>query len=174
MKKLLLLMLIWAAAACTTISAQSKLDRFFNKVDRACAEYDRTERAIDNLNRVARPNSYRRSPYRRQDYPLNITEVYRRNQLALVSCDNCKIEIHESFVSVYILSASGHWNCNSYLPRDRYGTFVVATGVQCGNRGDVTVKIMNNRERTMIWFWQGDTLIKGYTVRASYMQSHKH
>ena len=174
MKKLLLLMLIWVAAACTTISAQSKLDRFLYRVDRACAEYDRAEKAARDVRRAVRYNPRSQSPYRKQSYPLNITEVYRRNQLALVSCDNCKIEIHESFVSVYILSASGHWNCNSYLPRDRYGTFVVATGVQCGIRGDVTVKIMNNRERTMIWFWQGDTLIKGYTVRASYMQSHKH
>ena len=156
MKKLLLLMLIWAVAACTTISAQSKLDHFFNKVARACAEH------------------YRKSPYRRQDYPLNITQVYPHNPLVLVARGKCRIEVQESFVSVHTLTNTGTWRRVSYLPRNMYGTFVVKTGVQCGNRGDVTVKIMNDRERTMIWVWQGDTLIKTYTVRASYMQSHKH
>lgn len=172
MKKILLFIVVLAAAACTTLSAQNKVDRFFNKVDRTMAEMDRVEKSMKNLERAVGIKERRGHRTTKRDYQLGITAEYRGGVLSSVYCDNVWVEVYENHVSVYELSRN-EWRCSRFIPRDTYGEFSVG-GAVCGARKNVVIKITNNRERTMIWFWWNDKMIKGFTVRASYMQSHKH
>lgn len=171
MKKILLLIVVLAAVACTTLSAQ-KVERFFNKVDRTMAEIDRVEKSMQNLQRAVGIKERRGSIKTKRDYQAGITAEYRGGVLSSVYCANVWVEVYEDFVSVYELDGR-QWRSSRYIPRDQYGEFSVF-GAVCGARENVVIKITNNRERTMIWFWHGDKVIKGFTVRASYRQSHKH
>ena len=172
MKKIILLFVL-AAAACTNLGAQNKLDRFFNKVDRTMAEMDRVEKSMKNLERAVGIKERRGYRKTQRDYQTGITTEYRGGVVSSIYCSNVWVEIYENHVSVYELTRNGQWRSSRFIPRDQYGEFSVC-GAICGVRENVTIKITNNRERTMIWFWWGDKVIKGFTVRASYMQSHKH
>lgn len=167
MRQLFILFLVFAVAACTNSSAQSRVDHFVNKVDRTMSEINRVEKAYQEFGRAIGIKERRGKPKKNYDYHTGVTSETRNGKITSIYCKNVWVEVFDNYISAYQLTSQG-WKGIGFIYRDNFGEHVISKSAICGPRENVVVKIINNRERTMVWFWQNDNLIKGFTIRTHF------
>ena len=161
MKKIILIVVL-ALGACTNLSAQDKFERAMSSILRG---FDRYERLEDNVrylrNQLGFTERGRVELYK--DYNYGIIEEKIGTKTVGLWTANYYIRIADLFVATYRITPEGLKQV-SYFPRDRYDNLWIASDVQCGNRTGLKLNIINNRERTMVWLWNGNNLYKGVNV----------
>ena len=162
MKKILLIVML-AVSACMTLSAQ---DRFENAMYSILRGFDRFERVEDNVRHLRDQLGYRERGHVElyKNYQYGIIEEKIGTKTVGLWTANYYVHIHDLFVATYRITETGLQQV-SYFPRDRYDNLTIASDVQCGKRTGLRLNIINNRERTMVWLWNGDHLYKGVTVK---------
>ena len=171
MKKIVFLFML-AVAACMNVLGQNKVDRILNSVNQTIYKIERTEKAFKDLGRAVGIKSRRDKAYSEYDYKTNITAEYRLRILSSVYCNNVWVEVYENRVAVYLVK-NGHWVLDKIIYRNDFGEYWITDKAVCGNYRDVRLHIMVNRERTMIWFWHGRDVIKGFTVQTHFKSPWK-
>ncbi|MBR1605309.1 MAG: hypothetical protein IJ660_04300 [Alphaproteobacteria bacterium] len=161
MKKYVLIVVL-AVAACTTMSAQDRIERTMYSILRG---FDRYERVEDNVRYLRAQLGFRERGHvtLEKDYQYGIIEERCRSKTVGIWTANYYVHIHDLFVATYRITPQGLQQV-SYIPRDRYGDFWIVGDVRCGARTGLRLNIINNMERTMVWLWNGNNLYKGVTI----------
>lgn len=162
MKKIILFVVL-TLGACTTMSAQDRFEKAMSSIIRGFDRYDRLEK---NLKCLRDQLGYHGRVKYEKDYMYGTVEEKIGSRTVGLWTANYYVHIGELFVATYRITETGLQQV-SYVPRDRYDNLWIASDVQCGKRTGLRLNIINNRERTMVWLWNGDALYKGITVRQS-------
>lgn len=171
MKKILLLVVL-AVSACTTIFGQDRVQKAFNHINFEINKMETIDRQMKALGDKLGVNRNGR-PVEERDYQTGITSIKRYNEVASIYCTNLWIEIDGSSVTLYTPSGDGF--ASYTIDRRNYGYFTAASNVVCGNYKNVTVKVTNNSDKTVIRFYVGsEQVIKAFWINQERVNLNKY
>lgn len=151
MKKVLLFVVL-ALGACTTVMAQSSLERSLQDLNRILEQTSRLQRNVDNLTDTPR-RAYRRSP--KYDYQTGIK--YREKGGNIFYLETNELKINVTSYSIEFFDHEGNYITS--INRRLYKRFTVATGLSTSVKKNIRLVIENDASNTMFSFIIGDTVI---------------
>ncbi len=153
MKKLLLLVVL-ALGACTTLNAQSSVQRSLQDINRTMEEISRLQRNIEGISANTSRREARRAP--KYDYHTGLkfkekggNVYYLETKELIIEVNNFTIEFFRADSGTYITS----------MNRREYGRWKVATGLTTAVKKNIVLYIENDASNTMFSFIIGDTVI---------------
>lgn len=153
MKKVLLFVVL-ALGACTTVMAQSSVQRSLQDINRTMEEISRLQRNIDGISANTSHREARRAPKYDFNTGLKFKEkggnvFYLETNELIIEVNDLTIEFFRADSGVYITSIS----------RKDFGRYTVAKGLTTAVKKNISLVIEQDASNTMFQFIIGDQTI---------------
>ncbi len=151
MKKVLLFVVL-ALGACTTVMAQSSIQRSLQDINRSLEELSRLQRNVDQITGTPR-KALRKAP--KYDYQTGIKYKEKGGNVFYLETNELKINV--TSYSIEFFDARGEYITS--MNRREYGRWPVATGLTTAVKRNIVLYIENDASNTHFQFVIGDTTI---------------
>ena len=151
MKKLLLLVVL-ALGACTTLNAQSSIQKSLQDINRTMEELSRLQRNVDQITDTPRRALRKKPTY---DYKTGLK--YKEKGSNVFYLETNEIIMQVTSYSVEFFDARGEYITS--MSRREYGRWTVATGLTTRVKKNITLVINQDASGTQFQFIIGDTTI---------------